>query len=105
LIFADLLGFLQIFAPAGMTIRKARRQERAKAPDSQFHAPPKMTMYIFASPATLTGAEEKKTGPSRFNEDFWKKFLDANFANWVQYHAGKKRLKSLVFACLPFQSF
>jgi hypothetical protein len=25
-----------------MTIRKARRQERAKAPDSKLHAPPKM---------------------------------------------------------------
>jgi hypothetical protein len=62
-----------------MTIRKARRQERAKAPDSQFHAPPKMTMYIFASHATLTGAEEKKTGPSRFIEDFWKKFLDTDW--------------------------
>src|ERR1700679_34573 len=53
-----------------MTIRKARRQERAKAPDSKLHAPPKMTMYIFASPVTLTGAEEKKTGPSRFRPDF-----------------------------------
>jgi hypothetical protein len=53
-----------------MTIRKARRQERAKAPDPKLHASPKMTMYIFSSPLTLTGAQEKKTGPSRFNEDF-----------------------------------
>jgi hypothetical protein len=53
-----------------MTIRKARRQERAKAPDSKLHAPPKMTMYIFASHATLTRVGEKKTGPSRFIADF-----------------------------------
>src|ERR1700722_18533121 len=53
-----------------MTIRKARRQEREKAPDSKLPAPPKMTMYIFASHATLTGPEKKKTGPSRFRPDF-----------------------------------
>jgi hypothetical protein len=41
------LGFSRVFTQAGMTIRKARRQERAKAPDSKFHAPPKTTMYIF----------------------------------------------------------
>jgi hypothetical protein len=29
-----------------------------------------MAMIVLSSPATLTGAEEKKTGPSRFNEDF-----------------------------------
>jgi hypothetical protein len=29
-----------------------------------------MAMNVLSSPATLTGAEEKKTGPSRFNEDF-----------------------------------
>ena len=27
-------------------------------------------LNIFSSPATLTGSEEKKTGPSRFIEDF-----------------------------------
>jgi hypothetical protein len=31
----------------------------------------KMAMIVLSSPATLTGAEEKKTGPSRFNEDFF----------------------------------
>jgi hypothetical protein len=73
-IFANSLGFFddfsQIFAWAGMTIRKARRQEKAKAPDSKLPAPPKMTMYIFASHATLTRADEKKTGPSRFRPLF-----------------------------------
>src|ERR1700733_2356822 len=29
-----------------------------------------MAMIVLSSPATLTGPEEKKTGPSRFNEDF-----------------------------------
>jgi hypothetical protein len=29
-----------------------------------------MAMIVLSSPATLTGAEEKKTGPSRFIEDF-----------------------------------
>jgi hypothetical protein len=28
-------------------------------------------MIVLSSPATLTGAREKKTGPSRFNEDFF----------------------------------
>jgi hypothetical protein len=66
----DFVEFIGFFAQAGMTIRKASRQERAKAPDSKLPAPPKMTMYIFASHATLTGAEKKKTGPSRFIADF-----------------------------------
>jgi hypothetical protein len=30
-----------------------------------------MAIIVLSSPATLTGLEEKKTGPSRFNEDFW----------------------------------
>jgi hypothetical protein len=29
-----------------------------------------MAMSALSLPATLAGAEEKKTGPSRFNEDF-----------------------------------
>jgi hypothetical protein len=29
-----------------------------------------MAMIALSSPATLTGAEEKKTGPSRFRPDF-----------------------------------
>jgi hypothetical protein len=29
-----------------------------------------MAMIVLSSPATLTGLDEKKTGPSRFNEDF-----------------------------------
>jgi hypothetical protein len=29
-----------------------------------------MAMIVLSSPATLTGAEEKKTGPSRFIADF-----------------------------------
>jgi hypothetical protein len=29
-----------------------------------------MAMILLSSPATLTGAEEKKTGPSRFIADF-----------------------------------
>jgi len=29
-----------------------------------------MAMIVLSSPATLTGSDEKKTGPSRFNEDF-----------------------------------
>jgi hypothetical protein len=29
-----------------------------------------MAVIVFSSPATLTGAEEKKTGPSRFRPDF-----------------------------------
>jgi hypothetical protein len=30
-----------------------------------------MAMIVLSSPATLTGAEEKKTGPSRFIADFF----------------------------------
>jgi hypothetical protein len=33
-----------------------------------------MAMLVFSSPAILTGAEERKTGPSRFVEDFFKSF-------------------------------
>jgi hypothetical protein len=33
-------------------------------------------LNVLSSPATLTGAEEKKTGPSRFNEDFSSVTLD-----------------------------
>jgi hypothetical protein len=29
-----------------------------------------MAMIVLSSPMTLTGAEEKKTGPSRFTADF-----------------------------------
>jgi hypothetical protein len=29
-----------------------------------------MAVIVLSSPATLTGAVEKKTGPSRFNADF-----------------------------------
>jgi len=29
-----------------------------------------MAMIVLSSPATLTGAQEKKTGPSRFIADF-----------------------------------
>jgi hypothetical protein len=65
------LEFLQIFAQAGMNIRKARRQEWAKAPNSKPQASTlQISKNVFSSPSTLTGAEEKKTGPSRFNEDF-----------------------------------
>jgi hypothetical protein len=35
-----------------------------------------MAMIFFSSPATLTGLEEKKTGPSRFIADFFRLFLD-----------------------------
>ena len=35
-----------------------------------------MAMIFFSSPATLTGAEEKKTGPSRFIADFPQRFFD-----------------------------
>jgi hypothetical protein len=32
-----------------------------------------MAMIVLSSHATLAGAEEKKTGPSRFNEDFFQR--------------------------------
>jgi len=41
-----------------------------KAPGMGSLPPPKMTMNIFASPATLTRSDEKKTGPSRFTRLF-----------------------------------
>ena len=58
-----------------------------------------MAMIVLSSPATLTGAEEKKTEPSRFNEDFssvtvddrhhgpdWGRrkggWVDTNFTDW-----------------------
>ena len=38
-------------------------------------------MIVLSSPATLTGAEEKKTGPSRFRRYFSGGWVDANYAN------------------------
>jgi len=40
-----------------------------------------MAMIVLSSPTTLTGAEEKKTGPSRFIADFSGGWVDANYAN------------------------
>jgi hypothetical protein len=37
-----------------------------------------MAMIVLSSPATLTGAEEKKTGPSRFIADFLNGAFDGN---------------------------
>jgi hypothetical protein len=37
-----------------------------------------MAMIVLSSPATLTGAEEKKTGPSRFIADFLNGAFDEN---------------------------
>jgi hypothetical protein len=37
-----------------------------------------MAMIVFSSPATLTGLENKKTGPSRFIADF-----QDDVAGWV----------------------
>ena len=37
-----------------------------------------MAMIFFSSPATLTGLEEKKTGPSRFIADFFRLFFRQN---------------------------
>jgi len=39
-----------------------------------------MAMSILSSPATLTGAEEKKTGPSRFRPDFLTRLRQSPFA-------------------------
>jgi hypothetical protein len=46
-----------------------------------------MTMYIFASHATVTGAGEKKTGPSRFSEDFFDRITHREFETRI----GKRR--------------
>jgi hypothetical protein len=70
-------------------------------------------LYVLSSPATLTGAEKKKTGPSRFRPDFWKKFLDANYEGGKQYLSFKNEIQSspaaeragvrrcLILKCLP----
>jgi hypothetical protein len=68
--FREFIGFFADFRTGRNDHKESKKAGRAKAPDSKLPAPPKMTMYIFASHATLAGAEEKKTGPSRFNEDF-----------------------------------
>jgi hypothetical protein len=43
-----------------------------------------MAMSVFSSPATLTGVEEKKTGPSRFIVDFSSVTLDSIGKNTTQ---------------------
>ena len=40
-----------------------------------------MAMIVLSSPVTLTGAEKKKTGPSRFTRYFSGGWVDANYAN------------------------
>jgi hypothetical protein len=45
-----------------------------------------MAMIVFSSPATLTGLENKKTGPSRFIADF-----QDDVAGWV-LESGYRRL-------------
>jgi hypothetical protein len=37
-----------------------------------------MAMIVFSSPANLTGAEEKKMGPSRFKRLFFKSRIEVN---------------------------
>jgi hypothetical protein len=44
-------------------------------------------MIVLSSPATLTGAEEKKTGPSRFNEDFSGVTLDPMVKKQIRFRA------------------
>jgi len=66
-----LAGFRGFSRTGRNNHKESKKAGKGKAPDSNLHAPPKMTMYIFVSHATLTGAEEKKTGPSRFTADFF----------------------------------
>jgi hypothetical protein len=46
-----------------------------------------MAMIVLSSPATLTGSEEKKTGPSRFRPDFSSVTLDPTVQKpeWLVY--------------------
>jgi hypothetical protein len=53
--------------PPSPRLRRTGASEKPQVPKLQ---PSQTTIYIYSSPATITGAEEKKTGPSRFNEDF-----------------------------------
>ena len=48
-----------------------------------------MARIVLSSPATLTGSEEKKTGPSRFNEDFLVGWVDTNFTDWHEFRSWK----------------
>jgi hypothetical protein len=66
-------------AGTGITIRKARKQERGKAPDSKGEASEKARASsvhasngeeFFSFPTSLTALEKMKTGPSRFRPDF-----------------------------------
>jgi hypothetical protein len=41
-----------------------------------------MAMIVLSSPATLTGSEEKKTGPSRFRPLYSGDWVDPNFTDW-----------------------
>jgi hypothetical protein len=41
-----------------------------------------MAMIVLSSPATLTGSEEKKTGPSRFRPLYSGGWVDTNFTDW-----------------------
>jgi hypothetical protein len=53
-----------------------------------------MAMIVLSSPATLTGAEEKKTGPSRFNEDFLTEFTSAHTLGLHAWRRGRKNKSS-----------
>jgi hypothetical protein len=44
-------------------------------------------LNIFAIPSTLTGAEEKKTGPSRFRPLFSGGWVDTNFTDWHEFRS------------------
>ena len=68
--FREFIGFFVDFRTDRNDHKESKKAGKGKSTDSKLHAPAKMMMYIPSSPATLTGSEEKKTGPSRFIADF-----------------------------------
>jgi hypothetical protein len=52
-----------------------------RATPRQMSPATRWAVIVLSSPATLTGSEEKKTGPSRFIADFSGGWVDENYAN------------------------
>jgi hypothetical protein len=55
-----------------------------------------MAMIVLSSPATLTGLNEKKTGPSRFRPLFLGGWVDTNFTDWHELFRSQKSQKQRV---------
>jgi hypothetical protein len=59
-------------------------------------------MHIYSSPATLTGAEEKKTRPSRFIIDFLTGIFDGNHSMFTARAVDYPLPGGIGLACMEY---